>query len=417
MEADLSHIVEQLRPLAVPCDQLTLDPKNARVHDERNLKAIADSLRQFGQRLPIVVQKDGMIVRAGNGRLTAALAMGWTHIAAVVTDDTDTVAAAFGIADNRTAELAEWDDVILGDVLASIKECEEDIDTEALMGTLALSSKKIDQLIQVAAHERSPVSQDLPPVIPPSSPVSNVGDAWDLGRHRLVCGDSTDEKVVALALGGAIPNLMVTDPPYGVEYDPKWREEYDSFERHSVGVVKNDDKANWEAVYRLFPGAVAYVWHAGMHVADVSKNIVDAGFAIRSHIIWAKQHFVFGRGAYHWQHESCWYAVRKGSTADWIGDRKQSTVWNIQNANPMGGKQDDSNSFHGTQKPIECMARPIRNHPGDVFDPFLGSGTTLVAAEQLDRSCYGIELDPAYCDVIVERWENLTGGKARRTSL
>lgn len=158
MEADLSHIVEQLRPLAVPCDQLTLDPKNARVHDERNLKAIADSLRQFGQRLPIVVQKDGMIVRAGNGRLTVARAMGWTHIAAVVTDDADEVAAAFGIADNRTAELAEWDD----DILAEVMESVDGMDVEPI-GWSAAEIKAMTNLPTMEEDEPPPLDASASP--------------------------------------------------------------------------------------------------------------------------------------------------------------------------------------------------------------------------------------------------------------
>ena len=139
------------------------------------------------------------------------------------------------------------------------------------------------------------------------------------------------------------------------------------------------------------------------------------GFVIRNQIIWKKQHFVFGRGVYHWGHEPCWYAVRAGSRADWRGDHKQTTVWEVQNLNPMGGNHDEKPTGHGTQKPVELMRRPILNHTvsGDgVYDPFLGSGTTLAAAELTGRICFGLEIDPAYCDVIVTRWQNLTGKQA-----
>ena len=151
-----------------------------------------------------------------------------------------------------------------------------------------------------------------------------------------------------------------------------------------------------------------------MTAAITAAAVVDAGFVIRSEIIWRKQNSVFSRGHYHWQHEPCWYAVRKGKGASWVGGRKQSTVWDIGNANPMGGEQDDADTNHSTQKPVECMARPIRNHEGDAYDPFIGSGTTLIAAEQLDRTCYAMDIEPRYVDVVLERWERFTGEKAAK---
>ena len=207
-----------------------------------------------------------------------------------------------------------------------------------------------------------------------------------------------------------MPFIMVTDPPYGVEYDPTWREDYDSFERHSTGKVQNDDRLDWTVAYRLFRGDVVYVWHAGVYAGDLAVHLVACRFQIRNQLIWRKQHFVFGRGAYHWQHEPCWYAVRRGKHARWCGDRTQSTIWDIQNANPMGGSEREGKTTHGTEKPVECMARPIRNHgdKGDsIYDPFLGSGTTMVAAQQLGRICYGIEISPAYCGVILQRMKDM----------
>jgi DNA modification methylase len=180
------------------------------------------------------------------------------------------------------------------------------------------------------------------------------------------------------------------------------------------GAVLNDDQADWRLAYAIFPGNVAYVWHGGKHAGTVSKNLEDCGFEIVNQIIWNKQNFAFGRGDYHWKHEPCYYAVRKGKSHNWQGDRKQHTIWDISNLNPVGRSNDDNKDDkvegHGTQKPIECMAKPIRNNTrkGDgVYDPFLGSGTTLIAAEQLNRICYGIELSPSYCDIIVKRWIKL----------
>ena len=239
------------------------------------------------------------------------------------------------------------------------------------------------------------------------------------GQHRVLCGDATSAEAVARLLSPASgipqPFLMVTDPPYGVEYDPEWRAEHDGGGRHATGKVANDDRIDWAPAYALFPGDVMYVWHAGVYAAEVAVGILATRFQIRGQIIWRKQHFVFSRGAYHWQHEPCWYAVRKGQSAHWRGDRTQSTVWDVPNANPHGGSGQAEQTGHGTQKPVELMRRPILNHTvkGDaVYDGFLGSGSTLVAAELTGRICYGLEIDPRYVDVICQRWMAITGRQA-----
>jgi DNA modification methylase len=172
---------------------------------------------------------------------------------------------------------------------------------------------------------------------------------------------------------------------------------------------------DWTAAYKLFPGDVAYVWHAGVHAGEVAAGLTSVGFEIRAQIIWSKQHFAMSRGHYHWGHEPCWYAVRKGGRANWCGDRTQSTIWQVQNLNPMGGDRDEKATGHGTQKPVELMRRPIVNHTkrGDaIYDPFLGSGTTIMAAELTERFCCGIDIDPRYVDVAVIRWQGFTGQEA-----
>lgn len=243
---------------------------------------------------------------------------------------------------------------------------------------------------------------------------TKIGDVFQLGLHRVMCGDSTNAEMVQLLLGGAKPILMVTDPPYGVEYDPDWRNHAsrDGSLTHTIGAtavgkVLNDDRADWKEAWALFPGNIAYVWHSAIHASEVDASLVASGFEIRSQIIWAKHRFAISRGHYHWQHEPCWYAVRKGQTGNWNGDRSQTTLWSItHNASDTG---------HGTQKPVECMLRPIKNNSveGDVvYDPFLGSGTTLIAAEKAGRICYGMELSPQYVDVIIKRWQDFTGKQA-----
>ena len=238
---------------------------------------------------------------------------------------------------------------------------------------------------------------------------------WLLGRHRLVCGDCTDAEVVADALAGETPRLMVTDPPYGVSYDPAWRDDPrpKSFvgEKRStcaVGKIWNDDRADWREAWQLFPGDVAYVWHSSLHHGVTERGLNAAGFSVRSEIIWDKGRLIISRGHYHWRHEPCLYAVRKGRTAGWTGDRRQVTVWQIPHRRNASG--------HAAEKPIECMMRPMLNHTktGDaVYDPFVGSGTTILAAEQSGRRCIAIEIDPAHCATSIARWEALTGRKAK----
>ena len=242
----------------------------------------------------------------------------------------------------------------------------------------------------------------------PIDPVAKPGDVWLLGKHRLVCGDSTDADTVAKALNGVSPHLMVTDPPYGVEYDPSWRNQAGAAKTKRTGKVLNDDRADWREAWSLFPGDVAYIWHGALHATTVADSLIAAGFAIRSQIIWDKGQLVLSRGDYHWEHEPCWYAVKKGAKGHWAGDRKQTTVWHI-------AKPKKNETGHGTQKPVECMKRPIENNssPGQaVYEPFSGSGTTIIAGEMTGRSIHAIELNPAYVDVAIKRWQDFTGKAA-----
>ena len=398
---DLGHIADQLRPLAVEVSTLVEDPANARLHPTRNMEAITASLRRFGQRKPVVVRREGMIIEAGNGTLAAARALGWRHLAAVLVDDDATTATGFAIADNRTGELAEWDDAALARLLGSVKDEMPEVE-------LGFSDEDLAALFEGVEADED-VAEDPGAGEPPAEPVSKRGEVYALGPHRLMCGDSTSAEDVAALLGGATPGLMVTDPPYGVDYDPNWRVEAAAtgniaYGATRLGEVENDDVADWSQSWELFPGAVAYVWHASLRGPVVQASLVGSGFVPRSMIVWAKSHLVISRGHYHWQHESCIYLVRKGKTASWAGARSESTLWAINQVGGAKSSTEDSVTGHGTQKPIECMERPIRNHEGDVYDPFLGSGTTLIAAARQRRRCFGLEISPAYCDVIRKRW-------------
>ena len=232
------------------------------------------------------------------------------------------------------------------------------------------------------------------------------GDLIELGHHRLVVGDSTNSEHIDLSLGGIAPLLMVTDPPYGVNYDDSWIVDRGLSYVSSLMPVTNDHTEDWTDAWALFPGQVAYVWTAnGPLHCDVYQHLLKAELIAKHLIIWAKSSLVIGRGHYHHQHESCWYAVKKGCNGNWQGDRKQSTLWMID-------KPRKNETGHSTQKPIECMKRPIENSssPGQaVYDPFLGSGTTMIAAEMTGRQCLGLEIEPLFCDVIITRWCNFTG--------
>lgn len=399
---------DKLKTTYFATDKLVPDPDNVRNHPQPNHDALARSIRRFGIRKSVVAHESSLIVYAGNETLKVALELGIKEIPVswIPADVSETVCRAYGAADNQIATLAEWDDDGLADLL-KLLEADDDIELDDVGFTLDDLNELLGQDIEVEEDDFD-VDEALQ-----HEAVSQLGDIWYLGEHhRLICGDCTDSDIVERVMMEATPLLMVTDPPYGVSYNATWREEYDEFERHSIMPVINDDRCDWTKAWRLFDGDVAYIWHADKFAASLVSQLQECGFEIRSQIIWVKQHFVFSRGDYHWQHEPCWYAVKKGNKSDWSGGRSESTAWQIANTNPMGGNMEEENTKHSTQKPLECMARPIRNHgkQGDiVYDPFLGSGTTMIACEQLGRKCRGIEIEPLYVDVCVNRFVEYVG--------
>src|ERR1700736_6255919 len=389
-----------------PVSKLVPNARNARTHSDEQVTQLAASIEEWGWTIPVLVDEAGGII-AGHGRVMAGHRLGIEDVPVMVAACwSDAKKRAYMLADNKLTLNSECDLDRLAIEIAELRASDFDI---SLIG---FSESEIDDLLK--ADGGGLTDPDEAPQ-PPANPVSQSGDGGLLGNHRLVCGDCTDPLVVENTLNGVKPHLMVTDPPYGVEYDAAWRGHVRtangkrlSLGVHAKGKVENDGKADWREAWVLFPGDVAYVWHAAMRVGESKESLEEAGFALRAQIIWAKNNFAISRGHYHFQHEPCWYAVREGSTGHWCGGHKQTSVWHID-------KPQKSETGHSTQKPVECMKRPIENNssPGQaVYDPFVGSGTTIIAAEMTGRACHAIELSPAYIDVAVTRWQNFTGQTA-----
>src|SRR6058998_367394 len=387
-----------------PIDRLVFYVRNPRKNDHA-VDRMVSSIREFGFKVPVLARSNGDVID-GHLQIKAAERLGIAEVPVILCDDwTDGQVKAFRLLVNRSVNWADWDSELLSLELLDLKGLDFDL------GLTGFDVREIDELL---LGDETDAQEDVVPDLP-ENPVTKAGDLWLCGPHRALCGDSCQENAVSRLCGATRPNLMATDPPYGVSYDPSWRVEVDGGGRHALGKVANDDQVDWTAALMLFTGDVAYVWHAGVHAGEVAASLHSIRFQIRAQIIWSKQHFVFGRGNYHWGHEPCWYAVRKGKKSNWRGDRTQSTEWEVKNLNPHGGNKDEQQTGHGTQKPVELMRRPILNHTerGDVvYDPFLGSGSSMIAAEQTGRVCYGLDIDPKYVDVAVIRWQQQSGHKA-----
>jgi DNA modification methylase len=406
-------------------DQLTPDPTNARSHDEKNLGAIEGSLREFGQRKPIVIDQRGVIV-AGNGTVEAAKRLGWTEIEAVrVPADWDAERIkAFALADNRTAELASWDTEVLN------KQLQELSDAGVEVAEFGFELPEIP-VLDIETYE------DEAPEIP-EDPETNLGDIWQLGEHRLVCGDSTDAEVLRQALNGKLADCVFTDPPYNVAYEGGTKDKL---------IIKNDDMDERQFDEFLFKfykaaaentkqGGPIYVCHADSSAEAFRHNMEKGGWLLKQCLIWVKDSLVLGHRDYNWQHEPilygwkpgaahCWYgpftntSILEFSKRDWSKATKDELVEFIlagfETASVIREKRPRRNDLHPTMKPIALVAKMLKNscvRGNLVLDSFAGSGSTLIACEQLGLKAALIELDPKYCDVIVKRWENLTGKKA-----
>jgi DNA modification methylase len=380
----------ELRPVA----DLAAYEKNARTHSEAQIEQLCAGIREFGFVQPVLVDEAGVLI-AGHGRTLAAERLGLIRIPTMVARGwSEAQIKAFRIFDNRIALSGGWDNELLKLEFAELGEMDFSLD---------LTGFSLDEIGKIGGPKEGLTDPDEAPELP-KEPVTRLGDVWLLGDHRLVCGDSTDPDTVAKALNGVKPHLMVTDPPYGVDFDPTWRK--GSEKRTYMGDTP-DKEAAWKEAWALFPGEVIYIWCASGRLRDIWNAVEELGFQLRQLIIWNKMRFVIGRGNYSYNHDPCFYAVRKGKDAHWQGARDQPTVWDI--------KHLASDTNHGAQKPVECMKRPIENNSSigqAVFDPFCGSGTTIIAGEMTGRSIHAIELSPAYVETSIIRWQNFTGQSA-----
>lgn len=378
-----------------PANQFLAHELNARRHPAKQRDALRGSLDAVGWVAPVIVSARSGKILDGHARVEEALSRD---------ENAPVPFAEVDVSENEERTILATFDPITG--LATYdREALDALLREVDTGDAALQSLIADLAAQNDLYlngDEPGEPVDAEPQIDRAAELNKKwqvqpGDLWLIGPHRLLCGDSTKAEDVARVLNEATPLLMVTDPPYGVEYDPTWRAEAGiNKNQNKMGKVENDERADWTATWQLAPSSVAYVWHAGLKASIVQASLEVAGFELRSQIIWAKDRLALSRGDYHWKHEPCWYAVKHGQTGNRTDDRTQTTLWEIES-------REDSGHGHGTQKPLECMARPIRNHEGDVYEPFAGSGTTLVASQNLSRKCYAIEISPDYCAVILER--------------
>jgi DNA modification methylase len=348
---------------------------------------------------------------SGNHRLRVLRELGHATAPVVVVELDDAAARVLAQTLNRTRGS---DDPrayarLLEEVLASFSAAR-------VADFLPETEATIDRVLRQYGSERV---EQVSALLPPAEPRSRLGELYELGPHRLLCGDATDAVQVARLFAGEKAALLATDPPYGVRVDHSWRDGV----RQPAGSARtatllNDDRSDWAAAYALSEAPVAYVWHGALHAGEAQAGLEAAGYLVRQQIIWVKEIHALSRAHYQWRHEPCWYAVRKGAKACWQGGRAQTTVWEA--ASPIAGfgsagVGEDAVTAHPTQKPLLLFERPILNHtePGEVvYDPFCGSGTSLIAAARHARRCFALELDPAWCDVIRDRYEQFAAAAA-----
>jgi DNA modification methylase len=409
----------------VPVGDLHPDPENARRMTGEGLDALEKAMREFGCVQPIVARPDGTII-GGHQRFTVALRLGYEVVPVVRVDRSLDEARLLGLALNKIG--GSWDDALLARELAKLQMV-PDLDlglsgfdqdeVAALLRSLDVREKRD----RIEAFELDDVLEEAR-----QSLRTKTGDLWQLGDHRLLCGDATDPAHVERLLAGARPQLLVTDPPYGVSLDLTWRDRAsgspDPAARRSRSAghrntdLAGDTRVDWSEAFALVPSlSVGYVWHAGVHAAVVAAGLERIGFEIVSQVIWDKGAFTLGRAWYHWGHEPCWVVRTKRARLPFRGPRDQATIWRAPSPKMPSAGSTEPVLDHPTQKPLLLFETPIRNHlkPGEaVYDPFLGSGTCLIAAERCGMRAFAMELDPVYVEVALRRWERFSRHAAVR---
>ncbi len=389
----------------LPIKALKPYEKNTRKHQKKDVDNIARSIEKYGMCDAIGIWSDKNIIVEGHGRMLACKQLGITEVPCVRLDHlTDEQRREYAIAHNATAELSEWDFDILPDELAE----------------LDLSDFDFDFGIEDEEEETEIVEDEAPEVDEENEPITKLGDIWQLGRHRLMCGDSTDLESVEKLMEGQLADMLLTDPPYNVALGMGGSvDEARKRHRRTDGLVIMNDKMEDGEFYsfllsmyscakeNLKEGASFYIWHADNEGLNFRKALRDAGLQLRQTLIWNKNAITLGRQDYQWKHEPCLYGWKDGASHNWYSDRSQATVLDF--------KRPSRSEQHPTMKPVELFAYQIKcssKKKDIVLDLFGGSGTTIIACEQTERCGYLMELDPKYCDVIIKRWETLTGEKA-----
>ncbi|NSP41594.1 ParB N-terminal domain-containing protein [Enterococcus faecalis] len=373
--------------------------KNPR-HNEDAITAVAKSIEKFGFKVPIVVDASNVIVN-GHTRLKAAKYLGLKEVPTIIADDlTPEQIKAFRLADNKVGEIATWDEELLNAELDELADLDFDM-TEFGFDLPDIEGEEVEVIEDEFEEEL------------PAEPISKLGDIYQLGRHRLMCGDSTNSLEVEKLMGNKKADLLITDPPYNVAYEGKGKEAL---------TIKNDSKETNEFhsfLYEAFSAAINnmklgssfYVWYASSEVVNFHTALEEDGFLVKQELIWNKNSMVLSRQEYHWKHEPCLYGWASGGSHSWYSDRKQTTILNFD--------RPTVNKEHPTMKPVALFDYQIKNSSkqGDcILDLFGGSGTTLIACEQNEREAYLMELDPRYVDVIIARWEAFTGEVAVKIS-
>ena len=374
--------------------------RNSRTHSAEQVSQIAASIKEWGWTVPVLIEPEGGLI-AGHGRILAAQKLGIKDVPCMVAEGwTDAQKKAYVIADNKLALNAGWDDAMLKVEMGEL---------DALDFDLSLTGFGADELAAFFVEETEGLTDEDAVPDAPAVPVTVEGDVWLLGRHRLMCGDSTSIDAMESLTQGQLVDMWLTDPPYNVAYEGKTKDALtiQNDEMSDEGFRQFLSDANTAADAVMKPGAVFYIWHADSEGYNFRGACHDVGWQVRQCLIWKKQTLVMGRQDYHWKHEPCLYGWKGGAGHLWATDRKQTTILEFDRPN--------RNAEHPTMKPVELFEYQMLNNTkgGDqVLDSFAGSGTTAIACEKHGRFARLMELDPKYCDVIVKRWQDFTGFKA-----